>query len=89
MPVARANPHRGKQVLRELKTPSIPVLRSVLRRTRKRTGFLAKFRGVELYEAAVDLAETFGINLPILPQTESKLKESKSKISRGHHPPSP
>jgi len=37
--------------------------------------FWQKYRGVELYEAAVDLAKTFGIDLPILPQTESKLKE--------------
>jgi transposase len=48
-----------------------------------------KYRGMELYEAAEDLAKTFGIDLPLLEKTPVKQKPNHSKISGGHHPPSP
>ncbi len=51
--------------------------------------FWQKYRGTELYEAAVDLAKIFGIDLPILAQTTAKQEANKSKFSCGHHPPSP
>lgn len=49
--------------------------------------FWQKHRGLELYEAAEDLARTFGIELPILQKTQPKPDEKKSKNPDGHHPP--
>lgn len=50
--------------------------------------FWQKHSGLELYEAAQDLAKTFSIELPILQQKQPKQTKNKSKNSGGHHPPS-
>jgi DNA primase len=50
--------------------------------------FWQKHSGLELYEAAEDLAKTFGIEIPVLQKNQPKQTENKSKNSGGHHPPS-
>jgi DNA primase len=42
---------------------------------------------LDLYEAAEDLAKTFGVTLPYLSSGTQKHTENKDKKSRGHHPP--
>lgn len=42
---------------------------------------------LDLYEAAEDLAKTFGVTLPYLSSGSQKPTENKDKKSRGHHPP--
>ena len=45
------------------------------------------FKKLDLYEAAEDLAKTFGVTLPYLSSGSQKPTENKDKKSRGHHPP--
>ena len=45
------------------------------------------YKKLDLYEAAEDLAKTFGVPLPYLPSGSQTTAENKDKKSRGHHPP--
>ena len=45
------------------------------------------YKNLDFYEAAEDLAKTFGVTLPYLPSRSQKQIENKDKKSRGHHPP--
>ncbi len=50
--------------------------------------FWQKHRGLGIYEAAEDLAKTFGIELPLLKTTGHVCDKTKPENQRGHHPPS-
>ena len=50
--------------------------------------FWQKYRGLELYEAAEDLAKTFDIALPLLDPTRKAHDKIKTENRSGHHPPS-
>lgn len=47
------------------------------------------YKKLDLYEAAEDLANTFGFSLPYLSSSTEKPKENKPINSSGHHPPTP
>jgi hypothetical protein len=45
------------------------------------------YKKLDLYEAAEDLAKTFGVAIPYLPSGSRKQTENKNKKSGGHTPP--
>ncbi len=50
--------------------------------------FWRAYRKLDLYEAAIDLAKTFGIEVPYLDIQPPKQRKSPHKKTSGHHPPS-
>ena len=47
------------------------------------------YRKLDLYDAAIDLAKTLGIEVPYLAAEPPKQRKSSNKKPSGHHPPSP
>lgn len=44
---------------------------------------------LDLYDAAIDMAKTFHLEVPYLPQTAAKTPKKYQQKKGGHHPPSP
>jgi len=51
--------------------------------------FWQAYRNMQLYAAAEDLAQTFGVAIPYLESPRPTGPKIKQKIGSGHHPPSP